>query len=74
MPELEPPGGAAAPDTRGTPQVTVTDACMGAQLCTAIAPQTFTIRDGRSTVTGPIDPEQVLEAAESCPLGAILLE
>lgn len=47
--------------------------CIGAGICAGAAPRHFRLVDGFSTPTSPIiDPaEQVIDAAESCPVEAI---
>jgi ferredoxin len=51
--------------------------CVGNAMCTAIAPGVFTLNDDRQSQV--VDPageteEKILEAAENCPVGAILVE
>ena len=47
--------------------------CIGCGLCAIIAPGTFVMQDGKSTVVdNPVDPpEKIQEAIESCPVSAI---
>ncbi len=51
------------------------DACIGCGGCTAVAPETFGIDDeGKSVILASADSEtaeSVLDAANSCPVGAI---
>ena len=52
-------------------------ACVGNAMCEAIAPKVFRLNDNRQSEA--VDPdgdpvEQILEAAESCPMSAILVE
>ena len=51
--------------------------CVGNAMCTAIAPGVFTLNDDRqSHVVNPAGEteERILEAAENCPVSAILVE
>ncbi len=53
------------------------DKCVGSTLCTQIAPRVFALNDKRQSTV--IDPngdtaEQIQEAAEGCPVSAIVLE
>ena len=53
------------------------DLCVGNAMCTAIAPQVFRLEDQyQASVADPGGDtlESVLEAAESCPVGAISVE
>jgi ferredoxin len=53
------------------------DICVGNAMCRAIAPGAFVeTQDGQSEVGDPTaaTPEAILEAAASCPVGAIFLE
>ncbi len=50
------------------------DICIGNAMCTSIAPNAFTLSDDRRSV--PTTPnadsvEQIIEAAENCPVAAI---
>ncbi len=47
--------------------------CVGNGMCVAVAPEHFTLADGRSApVTAQVSPaEEVLEAFEMCPMSAI---
>ncbi|HEU5475351.1 MAG TPA: ferredoxin [Actinophytocola sp.] len=50
--------------------------CQASGMCVAVAPQHFELRDGYSTpLAEEIDPddEDVVEAAESCPVEAIMV-
>jgi ferredoxin len=53
------------------------DRCVGSSICVLTAPGTFALNDDRqSTVidpTGDVE-EKVLEAAEGCPMAAIIVE
>ncbi|MBB5913847.1 ferredoxin [Nocardia transvalensis] len=51
------------------------EACLGSGLCAATAPEHFVIVDGRSRpVAERAEPaEAVVDAAESCPIEAILV-
>ncbi|TQC49939.1 ferredoxin [Rhodococcus sp. WS4] len=56
--------------------VTMSKACIGAGLCTAVAPDHFEFHRGRAQETGqPVDSEDainsILSAAEVCPAAAI---
>jgi len=48
--------------------------CIGAGMCTAIAPEHFEYRDGRSlpaaSAVGAVD-DELLDAVDSCPVQAI---
>jgi ferredoxin len=51
--------------------------CVGNAMCEAIAPKVFRLNDNRQSEA--VDPggdtvEKILEAAESCPVSAILVE
>ena len=51
--------------------------CVGNAMCEAIAPQVFRLNENRQSEA--VDPagdtvEKILEAAESCPVSAILVE
>lgn len=53
------------------------DTCMGTRLCNAIAPQALEYDDALA-VTRPVSPsvprsDEIVEAAEKCPVGAIRL-
>ena len=51
--------------------------CSGASNCVAIAPTVFKLDDKNKAVVrdpGSVDEETLMEAAESCPENAILLE
>jgi ferredoxin len=53
------------------------DACIGKAVCATIAPKVFRLNDNRRSVAADPDAdtvEKVLEAAESCPVGAIRVE
>ena len=52
-------------------------ACVGNAMCEAIATKTFRLNDDRQSeaVNPEGDPEaQILEAAENCPMSAIIVE
>ena len=51
------------------------DTCIGSGMCTGIAPGHFTLVGGHSSVIDSItDPDEaVIDAAESCPVEAILV-
>ncbi|MFE9746087.1 ferredoxin [Saccharothrix saharensis] len=50
-------------------------ACMGTGMCTSIAPDHFRLDGGTATpVKADVDPDEaVIDAAESCPMEAILV-
>ncbi|QQQ77670.1 ferredoxin [Saccharothrix sp. 6-C] len=50
-------------------------ACLGTGMCTSIAPDHFRLDGGTSTPVSPeVDPDDaVIDAAESCPMEAILV-
>ena len=53
------------------------DVCVGNAMCEAIVPKVFRLNDNRQSEA--VDPagdsvEKILEAAESCPVSAILVE
>ena len=51
--------------------------CVGNAMCTELAPHVFALNDDRqSEVRNPAGDtlEQILEAAENCPVGAIAVE
>jgi len=51
--------------------------CVGNAMCETFAPHVFRLNDDRQSeaVDSDADPvEQILEAAESCPMSAILVE
>lgn len=51
--------------------------CIGCGTCVAIAPKSFKLgKDGKAQVIEPVgdDEEKIKEAAESCPVGAIVKE
>lgn len=53
------------------------DVCMGTAMCTTIAPEVFQLNEARqSEVVHPAGgtEEQILEAAENCPVSAITVE
>ncbi|MBB5153036.1 ferredoxin [Saccharopolyspora phatthalungensis] len=52
------------------------DTCIGSGMCAGIAPDHFDLVDGYSCVkNATVDPaEQVVDAAESCPVEAILVK
>ncbi|MFI6998698.1 ferredoxin [Nocardia sp. NPDC050175] len=49
--------------------------CLGSGMCTGLAPDHFTLVDGRSSpITEVVPPDDLLiDAAESCPIEAILV-
>ncbi|QIS08713.1 MULTISPECIES: ferredoxin [Nocardia] len=47
--------------------------CIGSGMCTGIAPDHFTLVDGRSAPISQTPDDAVLDAAESCPVEAILV-
>ena len=53
------------------------DLCMGAGNCVAIAPSVFELdQEGKAIVLDPtsVDEDMLMEAAESCPFEAIIVE
>lgn len=50
-------------------------ACLGSGMCTGLAPEHFTLVDGRSSpIAEVVQPDDLLiDAAESCPIEAILV-
>ncbi|MFC9438621.1 ferredoxin [Nocardia sp. NPDC057030] len=50
-------------------------ACLGSGMCTGLAPEHFTLVDGRSSpIAEVVQPDDLLiDAAESCPIEAILI-
>jgi ferredoxin len=51
------------------------DKCIGTGMCTSTAPHRFRFDGGKSTpVDGVVEPDEaVIDAAESCPMEAILV-
>ncbi|WP_378731357.1 ferredoxin [Nocardia brasiliensis] len=49
--------------------------CLGSGMCTGLAPEHFTLIDGRSSPTAEIvtPDDLVIDAADSCPVEAILV-
>ncbi len=53
------------------------DLCIGAANCVAIAPTVFQLDDERKAIildVSSVDEETLMEAAESCPTNAIIVE
>ncbi len=53
------------------------DVCIGASNCVAVAPSVFELDDSKiATVLDPasVSDDTLWEAAESCPVGAVVLE
>lgn len=53
------------------------DVCIGASNCVAVAPSVFELDDSKiATVLDPstVSEDTLWEAAESCPVGAVVLE
>ena len=53
------------------------DLCQGMAYCLSVAPTVFKLDEqGKAVLLDPssVDDDTLLEAAESCPLGAIILE
>jgi ferredoxin len=73
--DREVPAASPAPGTRTEIWRVRVDpkACMGTGICAGVAPDRFQVRDGISHPTAAYVPpeDQVVDAAESCPLEAI---
>lgn len=59
-------------------KATVTDECIGCELCVNVCPEVFEMGDSLAEVkTDPVPPDaedKAREAAEGCPTDAIVLE
>ncbi|MEW2292934.1 ferredoxin [Streptomyces sp. NPDC006743] len=69
------PGGVPAPGEEAWRVQVDEKACMATGICAGVAPGRFQIRDGASHPTSPTtEPApEVVDAAESCPMEAILV-
>ena len=53
------------------------DVCIGASNCVAVAPSVFQLDDSKTAVASDpatVKEDTLWEAAESCPVGAVILE
>jgi len=50
------------------------DACVGCGICVKLAPRSFVIKDKKASVVSTKDMVQILEAAQKCPVNAIIVE
>ena len=53
------------------------DKCVGSSICVSIAPKVFALnKEGQASVVDPQGepPEHIREAAEGCPMSAIIVE